>query len=165
MRREDRSWPAPGPIFRLRLVEPERVEPDDVVNAEIIFWVVALYVIVPDVVDLLPRDRQYWRVLLHDDLGLAHEVLAFIGIDLAVDLVDESVELFVVPEPVILRPAGAVPGVEVIRRVQQGRDDRTDRQIEMAVLGVVEPYGLDDGAQVALNIQSFLQHRLNRLRP
>src|SRR5207237_6125573 len=42
---------------------------------------------------------------------------------------------------------------------------RTDRQIEMAVLGVVEPYGLDDGAQVALNIQGFLQHRLNRLRP
>src|SRR5436305_14696712 len=98
MRREDRSWPAPGPIFRLRLVEPERVEPDDVVNAEIIFWVVALYVIVPDVVDLLPRDRQYWRVLLHDDLGLAHEGPAFLGVDLAVDLVGASVGIFLAAE-------------------------------------------------------------------
>src|SRR5439155_18190184 len=39
-------------------VEPEGVEPHHVVKAEIFVRVVAFDVVVPDVVDLLPRDRQ-----------------------------------------------------------------------------------------------------------
>src|SRR5262245_4268971 len=37
-----------------RLIQPDRIEPDDVVNAEIVIRVMALHVIVPDVVDLFP---------------------------------------------------------------------------------------------------------------
>src|ERR1041385_6178944 len=120
--------PAAGPSFwiarlRSRLVEPEGVEPDDVVNAEIVLWIVALYVVVPDVVDLLPGDRQYRRGLFHDGLGLTHQILSLLRIELAVNLVDQRVELLVVPEAVILRSAGLVPSIEVVRRVEQGRDD------------------------------------------
>src|SRR5205814_10112086 len=96
-------------LSSLRLVEPEGVEPGDVVDAEIFVRVVALHVIVPDVVDLLPGDRQYRRVLLHDGFGLADEVLALGGIKLAVDLLDQRGELFVVPETLILAAAGSVP--------------------------------------------------------
>src|SRR5438132_13310365 len=75
----------------LSFVEPECIQPDDVIDPEIFVGVVALDVIVPDIVDLLPGDRQYRRVLLHDGFGLAHEILALAGIDLAVDLVDQRV--------------------------------------------------------------------------
>jgi hypothetical protein len=39
------------------LIQPERVEPDHVVDAEIIFWIVALHVVVRDVEDIFPCDR------------------------------------------------------------------------------------------------------------
>src|SRR5262249_17466849 len=39
---------------RSGLVQPERVEPDHVVDAEIIFRIVALHVVVPDIEDVLP---------------------------------------------------------------------------------------------------------------
>jgi hypothetical protein len=56
-----------------RFVEPDGVLPPDVVDAEIVGGVEALDVVVPDVVDLLPGDRQNRRVLFHDLLGLAHQ--------------------------------------------------------------------------------------------
>ena len=42
------------------------------------------------------------------------------GIDFDVDLIHQFVKLGVVPERVVLRPIGAIPGVEVIGRVKQG---------------------------------------------
>src|SRR5437870_3958955 len=41
-----------------RLVEPDRIEPNHVKDAEIFVGVVTLHMIIPDVVDPLPRDRQ-----------------------------------------------------------------------------------------------------------
>ena len=35
----------------------------------------------------------------------------------------------------------------------------------MAAGSVVEPHRFDDGAQVALDVEPFLQHRLDGLRP
>src|SRR5580700_11487911 len=42
---------------RSGLIQPEGVEPDDVVDAEIIFWIVTLHVVVPDIEDIFPCDR------------------------------------------------------------------------------------------------------------
>src|SRR5262249_13988913 len=42
---------------RSGLVQPESVEPDHVVDAEIIFRIVALHKVVPDIEDILPRHR------------------------------------------------------------------------------------------------------------
>src|SRR5215470_1424979 len=94
------------------LVEPERVEAHYVVDAEVLLRIVALHVVVPAVVDLLPGDRQERRVLLHDRLGLADQLEPLLGIDLTVDLGQERVELGIVPLRVVLRPALLVPGVE-----------------------------------------------------
>src|SRR6266851_5071905 len=43
-----------GEGLNSRLIQPDRIQPNDVVNAEIFIRVVALDVIVPDVVDLFP---------------------------------------------------------------------------------------------------------------
>ena len=93
------------------------------------------------------------------------EFMAFGRIDLPVDLIDQRVKFLVVPHRIVLRSARAIPGIEIIRRIEQRRDDRADRQIEMAAGGIVEPDRLDRRAQVALHIEPFLQHRLDRLRP
>src|SRR5580692_4332190 len=71
-----------------RLVEPECVLAHYVVYAEIIVWVMPLHIVVPDVVDFFPGDREHRRVLFHDGFGLPHQCQAFGGVDLVVDLVD-----------------------------------------------------------------------------
>ena len=81
------------------------------------------------------------------------ELMALGGIDLAVDLIDQRIKFLVVPERIVLRPARAVPGIEIVRRIEQRRDDRADRQIEIAARGIVEPDQLDRRAQVALDIE------------
>ena len=48
---------------------------------------------------------------------------ALAGIDFDVDLIHQFVKLGVVLERVVLRSIGAVPGVEVIGRVEQGLND------------------------------------------
>ena len=53
-----------------RLVEPDRIQAHDVEDAEIGGRVKTLDVIVPDLVDPFPGDRQQRRVLLHDGFGL-----------------------------------------------------------------------------------------------
>src|SRR5437763_207761 len=68
-----------------RLIEPERVLPHDVVYAEIVVGIMPFNIVVPDVVDLFPGDRQYRRVLFHDSFGLADQCQALGRIDLAVD--------------------------------------------------------------------------------
>jgi hypothetical protein len=57
---------------RSGFIQPERVEPDHVVDAEIIFRIVAFHVIVPDIEDIFPRNRNQRRILLHQVFGLAN---------------------------------------------------------------------------------------------
>src|ERR1700719_4218217 len=64
-----RPHPAGDKDSRSGLIQPERVKPDHVVDAEIIFWIVALHVVVPDIEDIFPRDRHQRRILLHEILG------------------------------------------------------------------------------------------------
>src|ERR1700722_17335247 len=141
---QNESGPAlrrrPALLARCRglFVEPERVEAHAVVDAEIFVRIVALHVVVPDVVDVLPGDRQHRRILLHDHLGVADQGETLLRVDLGVDLGQQGIELVVAPEAVILRTVLLVPGVEVVRRVEQGRDHGADREIEVAGLDVVE---------------------------
>src|SRR5437763_234041 len=104
------------PERRSRLVQPERVVPNDIVDAEVVVGVMPLHIVIPDVVDLFPGHREHRRVLFHNGFGLPHQCQALGGIDLAVDLVDQIVEFLIVPERIILRPAGAIPRIEIIRR-------------------------------------------------
>lgn len=128
-----------GEVSPRLFVQPDGVVAVDVVQAEIVLGIEALHVRVPSVVDLLPADRQQGRILLHDGLRLADQRLAFGWLHLPVDLQQEVVERFVVPERMVLRTIGTVPGAEVIRRVEQRRDDDAQSKIEIACLGVVEP--------------------------
>jgi hypothetical protein len=68
------------------LVEPQRVKADDVVDAEVLVWVVTLHLIPPDINDLLPRHRQHGRVLLHDRFCLVYQGRPLGGLNVAVDL-------------------------------------------------------------------------------
>src|SRR5215472_17881791 len=132
---------------RSRLVEPDRIQTHDVKDAEISGGVVALDVIVPNVVEPFPGDRQLRRILLHDAFGLTDQRQALAGVHLAVDLPSQHLEFGVLPERVVLRTVFAVPGVEVIGWSEQGAYDSPNRQVVVAVLDVVEPDRLDDGAQ------------------
>jgi hypothetical protein len=77
-------------------------------------------------------------------------------------LIHHFVKVGIVPERVVLRPIGAVPGVEVIGRVEQSRDDGADRQIVIAGRRVTEPNRFNNRPQVGLNTR-LLQHRLDGL--
>src|SRR5438552_16628661 len=77
-----RLRPAADKDCRSRLIQPERVEPDNVVDAEIIFWIVALHVVVPDIEDIFPCDRHQRRILLHEVLSLPNQRHTLAGIDL-----------------------------------------------------------------------------------
>src|SRR5882724_5641711 len=66
---------------RSGLIQPERVEPDHVVDAEIIFWIVALHVVVPDIEDIFPCDRYQRRILLHEVLSSPNQRQTLAGID------------------------------------------------------------------------------------
>ena len=50
------------------------------------------------------------------------------GVDLAVYLIDQRIEFGVVPERIVLWTTGAIPCIEIIRGVEQGRHDGADRQ-------------------------------------
>src|ERR1700730_128349 len=54
---------------------------DHVVDAEIILWVVALHVVVPDIEDIFPRDRYQRRILLHEVLSSPNQPHPLAGID------------------------------------------------------------------------------------
>src|SRR6516165_830582 len=82
-----RQHPACDRACRSGLVQPERIEPDHVVDAKIIFRIVALHVVVPDVEDILPCNWHQRRVLLHDVLSLADQRYTLAGIDFDVDLI------------------------------------------------------------------------------
>src|ERR1700694_2779832 len=64
--RQSAAHPAGDKDCRSGLIQPERVEPDHVVDTEIIFWIVALHVVVPDIEDILPGDGYQWGILLHE---------------------------------------------------------------------------------------------------
>src|SRR5207302_9209479 len=81
------------------------------------------------------------------------------------DLIQQGVEFGVVPGRVVLGAASPVPGVEIIRGVEQGRYDGPDSQIVMPGGDIVEPYRFYDCTQVALDIEALLQHCLDGLRP
>src|ERR1700737_2015228 len=87
-----RPHPAGAKDWRSGLVQPERVEPDHVVDAEIIFRIVALHVVVPDIEDIFPRDRYQRRILLHEVLSLPNQRHTLAGIDFDVDLIDQFVQ-------------------------------------------------------------------------
>src|SRR3981189_1400366 len=90
-----------GPLRRARgsaLVEPDRIQAHDVEDAEIGGWIETLDVIVPNLVDPLPGDRQQRRVLLHDGFSLVNKCQTLSGINFLVDLCGQRLELLVVPE-------------------------------------------------------------------
>ena len=100
----------------------------------------ALEIAVPDRVDRFPGDRQQRRILFHDGLGLVDQRQALGGIDFPIDLRRQRLEFLVVPERVVLRAVLAVPGVEIVGGIDQGRHDGPDRQVEMPARGVFEPH-------------------------
>src|SRR6266849_4613152 len=77
-----KATPCTRPVMRSRLrtrmlfIQPERIEAHDVVDAKVVVRIVALNVIEPTVVDLLPGHREQRRVLFKDRFGLAYKVLA-----------------------------------------------------------------------------------------
>src|SRR5215469_11757099 len=99
-------------MSRLPFIQPDCVESDYVVYAEIVGRIVALDVVVPDVVDVFPGYRQEWRILFQDSFGLADHGQALAGVDFPVDLRGQGLELTVVPERIVLRAVFAIPGVE-----------------------------------------------------
>src|SRR5229473_3263956 len=76
-----RPRPADDKDCRSGLIQPVRVEPDHVVDAEIIFWIVALHVVVPDIEDIFPGDRYQRRILLHEILSLPDQRQTLAGIN------------------------------------------------------------------------------------
>ena len=100
----------------------------------------ALDVIKPPIVDLLPGYWEHGRVLLKDRLGLPHQVLALGGVQFAVDLEQEGLERRVMPLRLVLRAVLAIPGVEVIGRIDQHRGLNVDGDVEGAPLRFPEPH-------------------------
>ena len=103
--------------------------------------------------------------MLHNGFRLADQRQAFAGIYLPVDLIRQRLKVLIVPERIVLRTIFAVPGIEIVRRIEQGRHDGSDRQVVVAALGVVEPHRFNNRAQIALDIERLLQHSLDGLRP
>src|SRR4030095_6147986 len=79
---ERQATPCTHPVMRSRLrprlllMQPQRIEAYDVVDAKVVIRIVALDIIEPTVVDLLPGHRQQGRVLFKDGLGLPDQVFA-----------------------------------------------------------------------------------------
>jgi len=80
----------------------------------------ALDVVEPAVVDLLPGHREQGRVLFKKRLGLAYEVLARGLVELAVNLGQEFLERLVVPFGEVLGTVLAIPASEVNRTGPSG---------------------------------------------
>src|SRR5687767_45267 len=145
--------------------EPHLVPSDDVVDAEVRGWVLALHLVVVGVVDLLVRDRDERRIVLEDVLRLADHLPALGVVQLALDLARDVVEGRIRPPRVVLRAVLAVPRAEDVGRIHQRGDDGADGQIEVARLRLVEPNRGLDNPQVALDVEVLLQHRLDGDRP
>src|SRR5437879_4485276 len=144
IRRRRRYLSTPGPVASL--VQPGDVPPGHVVNAEDVARLLALDVGVPGVGELLPGYGQERRILLENRLPLADEGSSPAVVQLAIDLGDQPLERGVVPLRVVLWSVFAVPRVEVVRRVDQCRDDRADAQVEIAALRLLEKG--DDGVTI-----------------
>src|SRR5438552_8689421 len=59
----------------------------------------------------------------------------------------------------------SVPRVEVVRRVDQRRDDRADAQVEIAALRLLEKGGDLDRPELGLDVERLLEYRLDSDRP
>ena len=69
------------------------------------------------------------------------------------------------PLGVVLRTVLAVPGVEVVRGIDQRRHDGTDGEVEFPRQSLVEPHRHLHRTQVGLDVQDFPQHGLHGHRP
>src|SRR5712691_6490817 len=105
------------------LVQPERIKADHIVNPKVVIRIMALDIVVPAVVDLLPGHREQRRVLFHDLFGMADERLALGIVEFTIDLTHELLERGIVPLGIILGAFGPVPGMKIVRWVDQGRHD------------------------------------------
>src|SRR5437870_5851213 len=162
--RKATPWTRPTMCSRLRMrmlfIQPERIEAYDVVDAKVVVRIVALDVIEPTVVDLLPGHRQQGWVLFTDRLRLPDQVLAFGIVQLAVNLRQECLERWVVPLRVVLGAILAIPGPEVIRWVDKHGCLNVDGDVKGAPLRFPEPHRRLDGAQVRLDAD-VLEHLLH----
>src|SRR6202040_41797 len=122
----------------LRLIQPDRVQSDDVVYTKIFSRIMTLNVIVPYVVDVFPGYRQEWRILFHDGFGLADQGQALAGIHFPGDPRGACLGPLFFPKRVVLRTVFAIPRIEVVGGIEQGRDDGADSQVEMPIGSVVE---------------------------
>src|SRR5438309_2322887 len=163
IRRRRRYLSTPGPVASL--VQPGDVPPGHVVNAEDVARLLALDVGVPGVGELLPGYGQERRILLENRLPLADEGSSPALVQLAIDPGDQPLERGVVPLRVVLWSVFAVPRVEVVRRVDQCRDDRADAQVEITALRLLEKGGDLDRPELRLDVERLLEHRLDRNRP
>src|SRR6185295_12330091 len=87
-----RTCAAAARSLPLGLVEPKSIHAHDVVDAEVVFGIVTFDVVVPNVVDLLPADREDGGLFLEDLLGRADVGHALGWIHLAVDQRHQLVE-------------------------------------------------------------------------
>src|SRR5258705_4411629 len=149
----------------LGLRHPDLVPAHHVVDPEVLARVLATHAVVPGIVDLLVRDRDQRRVALEDVLRLPDHGLALVIVHLPLDVPGEGVELLVGPARVVLRAVLAIPGGEVIGRVHQRGHDGADGQVEVARGRLLEPLGDLDHADVGLDVEVLLQHRLDGHRP
>src|SRR5215510_1224874 len=165
-----KATPCTRPVMRSRLrtrilfIQPERIEAHDVVDAKVVVRIVALDVVEPAVINLLPGHRQQGRVLFKDRLGLSDQVLAPGLVELAVNLRQEFLERWVVPFRVVLGASLAIPGPEVIGWVDQRGLLNIDGDVEGAPLRFAEPYRSLDSTQVRLDADG-LEHLLHRWGP
>src|SRR5262249_16245338 len=135
--------PRPQDLF----VEPEGVEAYEIVDAKVIIRIVALDVVEPTIVDLLPGHRQQGRVLFKDRFSLPDQVLAHSVVEFAVNLGQEGLERRVVPLGEVLRAVLAIPGMEVIGWVDQCGRLNIDGDVEGAPLCFAEPHRWLDSPQ------------------
>src|SRR5437660_4259608 len=163
IRRRRRYLSTPGPVASL--VQPGDVPAGHVVDAEDVARLLAFHGGVPGVGELLPGHGQERRIVLEDRLPLAYEGSSPAVVQLAIDLGDQLLERGVVPLRVVLGSVRAVPRVEVVRRVDQRRDDRADAQVEIAALRLLEKGGDLDRPALGLDVERLLEHRLDRDRP
>ena len=123
------------------LIEPDGVPTYDIINPKITWlWGMAFDVRIPGVIHLLPSDREQWRILLHDGLGLPNHRLAFGRIEFVIHLPDQGLEGLIVPFGIILRPLLHIPGIKVVSGIEQGGDNRTDRDVKITGLGFIKPH-------------------------
>ena len=96
---------------------------------------------------------------------LPNERLALRRIALAVDLWHEGLEGGIVPMRVILGTVVRIPGMKIIRGIEQGRHNGANCQIKVLCLGFVKPDGHLHGPPVRLDLECLFEHGLNGIGP